>query len=99
MSALGHKRTSQHVRAMSALPPIADIAKHCWDVGFVPKADKVQCIKNSLAIRSHLGAVARLPHALGCCAHVHHALHKASQRIRRRLSHLRATTGWIDFAW
>ena len=26
MSALGHKRTSQHVRAMSALPPKADIS-------------------------------------------------------------------------
>jgi len=24
---------------MSALPPKADIAKHCWDVRFVPKAD------------------------------------------------------------
>jgi hypothetical protein len=25
MSASGHKRTSKHIRAMSALPPIADI--------------------------------------------------------------------------
>jgi hypothetical protein len=24
---------------MSALPPKADMAKHCWDVRFVPKAD------------------------------------------------------------
>jgi hypothetical protein len=34
--ALGQKRTSEHVRAMSALPPKADMAKHRWDVRFVP---------------------------------------------------------------
>jgi hypothetical protein len=28
--------------AMSALPPKADIAKHCWDVRFVPNADIMQ---------------------------------------------------------
>ena len=39
MSALGHKRTSKHVRAMSALPPIADMVQHNRDVRFVPKAD------------------------------------------------------------
>jgi hypothetical protein len=32
MSALGHKRTSEHVRIMSALPPKADIAEHRRDV-------------------------------------------------------------------
>ena len=39
MSALGHKRTSQQVRAMSALPPKLDIVHHGRDVRFVPKAD------------------------------------------------------------
>jgi hypothetical protein len=32
MSALGQKRTSQHVRAMSALPPKADISWLISDV-------------------------------------------------------------------
>ena len=39
MSALGQKRTSEHDRIMSALPPIADIADADWDVRFVPKED------------------------------------------------------------
>jgi hypothetical protein len=39
MSALGHKRTLQRVRLMSALPPKADIAEQDRDVRFVPKAD------------------------------------------------------------
>jgi len=39
MSALGQKRTSPHVRAMSALPPKADIVGRNSDVRFVPKAD------------------------------------------------------------
>jgi hypothetical protein len=39
MSALGQKRTSQQVRAMSALPPKADMVQHDRDVRFVPKAD------------------------------------------------------------
>ena len=39
MSALGQKQTPQHVRVMSALPPIADITESDWDVRFVPKAD------------------------------------------------------------
>ena len=28
MSALGQKRTSEHIQSMSALPPKADIAEH-----------------------------------------------------------------------
>jgi hypothetical protein len=36
MSALGHKRTSAHVRVMSALPPKADMGQHARDVRFVP---------------------------------------------------------------
>ena len=39
MSALDHKQTSTHVRAMSAIPPKADIGTQSWDVRFVPKAD------------------------------------------------------------
>jgi hypothetical protein len=39
MSALGQKQTSRLVRAMSALPPKADIAESDWHVCFVPKAD------------------------------------------------------------
>src|SRR6516162_10504159 len=39
MSALGQKRTSEHVQSMSALPPKADIGTQSWNVRFVPKAD------------------------------------------------------------
>ena len=39
MSALGQKRTLGHVRAMSALPPKADIGTQPRDVRFVPIAD------------------------------------------------------------
>jgi hypothetical protein len=39
MSALGQKRTLQAIRAMSALPPKADIAGQQLNVRFVPKAD------------------------------------------------------------
>jgi len=38
MSALGQKRTFRNVRAMSALPPKADMDQHRCDVCFVPKA-------------------------------------------------------------
>jgi len=41
MSDLGQKRTSAHVRSMSALPPKADIAAGQTNVRFVPKADIV----------------------------------------------------------
>ena len=39
MSALGQKRTSEHVRVMSAFPSKADIGTQSWNVRFVPKAD------------------------------------------------------------
>jgi hypothetical protein len=39
VSALGQKRTSHHVRSMSALPPKADIRQGNRDVRFVPLAD------------------------------------------------------------
>jgi hypothetical protein len=38
MSALGQKQTSEQVRAMSALPPKADIGTQPPDVRFVPEA-------------------------------------------------------------
>jgi hypothetical protein len=38
-SALGQKQTSEDVKAMSALPPKADIRQGNRDVRFVPKAD------------------------------------------------------------
>src|SRR5215469_12765404 len=37
MSALGQKRTSEHFRSMSALPPKADIGTRSRDVRSVPK--------------------------------------------------------------
>src|SRR5262249_50781171 len=44
MSALGHRRTSAHVRVMSALPPRADITAAQTNVCIVPKADiRVDC--------------------------------------------------------
>jgi hypothetical protein len=39
MSALGHKRTLERVRAMSALPPKADIVQIDRDIRFLPEAD------------------------------------------------------------
>jgi hypothetical protein len=39
MSALSHKRASDHVQSMSALPPKADMDQHARDVRFVPIAD------------------------------------------------------------
>jgi hypothetical protein len=48
MSALGHKRTSEHIRVMSALPPKADIRQSDWNVRFVPKADIPHCGRTSL---------------------------------------------------
>jgi hypothetical protein len=36
MSALGQKQTSEDVKAMSALPPKADMDGHACDVRFVP---------------------------------------------------------------
>src|SRR5215472_10135508 len=39
MSALDQKQTSRLVRAMSALPPKADMAYQGWNVRFVPKGD------------------------------------------------------------
>ena len=39
MSALGQKQTFRNVRAMSALPPKADMDQQGRDVRYVPKAD------------------------------------------------------------
>jgi hypothetical protein len=40
MSALGQKQTFRGPICMSALPPKADIAKHCWDVRFNRRSDR-----------------------------------------------------------
>jgi hypothetical protein len=47
MSALGHKRTLEQVRVMSALPPKADIAGRDRHVRFVPKADSCTAAKRA----------------------------------------------------
>jgi hypothetical protein len=51
MSGLGHKRTSRHPQAMSALLPKADMARCHWHVRLVPQAD-ICSAANALAIRS-----------------------------------------------
>jgi hypothetical protein len=48
MTALGHKRTSKHVRIMSALPTKADIAGRQLDVRFVPQTDVSNRSKSTL---------------------------------------------------
>ena|SRR6516162_365526 len=59
-SALGQKQTSEYVRAMSALPPKADMDPHGRDVRFVPKADILRCSKERCySITS--SAIARRP--------------------------------------
>jgi hypothetical protein len=47
MSALGQKRTLTTTRAMSALPPKADITTQSHDVRFVPDSDiEGNCLPN-----------------------------------------------------
>src|SRR6516225_1247807 len=46
MSAWRQKRTLEYVRAMSALPPKADIGTQPWNVRFVPEADIPRCGRN-----------------------------------------------------
>ena len=64
MSALGQKRTSRRARAMSALPPKADIDQHGRDVRFVPKADiarrSIECRYSAallLSLAPHVAAI------------------------------------------
>jgi hypothetical protein len=59
MSALAQKRTFGPRKAMSALPPKANIGGVRMDVRFVPKADIMQCNKRSRPtrqVRSDLGS-------------------------------------------
>jgi hypothetical protein len=56
MSALGQKQTFPNVRAMSALPPKADIQRHDWNVRFVPKADITHCSNFLLLFDLPVGA-------------------------------------------
>src|SRR6516165_3786551 len=64
MSALGHKRTLEQLRAMSALPPKADIETQSRDVRFVPKADSCAAAKEVL-IRVTIRRGQRSLHAQG----------------------------------
>jgi hypothetical protein len=48
MSALGQKRTSRSVEAMSALPPKADIETQSRDVRFVPFPDILRSNEKTL---------------------------------------------------
>ena len=57
MPAVGQKRTSEHVRGISALPAKADIRQGNRDVRFVPKADIPRCSKHR---RSRTDAMASL---------------------------------------
>ena len=56
MSALGQKQTLQQVRAMSALPPKADIGTQPRNVRFVPKAD-IQLIVDMIVLGKVLNLV------------------------------------------
>src|SRR5262249_20230083 len=75
MSALGQKRTSRPVEAMSALPPKADIGTPSWNVRFVPKADILHCGKerrysitsSALASSCKYDEVARVNSPVGEC--------------------------------
>jgi hypothetical protein len=58
MSASRQKRTFSEVRAMSALPPKADIGSTCQDVRFVPKADIGDPLHSQRASRHGKQAVA-----------------------------------------
>jgi hypothetical protein len=62
MSALGHKRTFECIRAMSALPPKADIGTQSRNVCFVPKAD----ICSAANLEPTLSYEERLPGLEGC---------------------------------
>jgi hypothetical protein len=48
MSAVGQKQTFRNVRAMSAIPPKADIRSHDQDVCFGPGADSCNATKRIL---------------------------------------------------
>jgi hypothetical protein len=60
MSALGQKQTFERVRAMSALPPKADIVESDWNVRFVPKAEvEIQLEYCSMSVLVSLSGPAR----------------------------------------
>src|SRR5215469_6236870 len=61
MSALGQKQTFRVAKAMSALPPKADIAEDHSHVRFVPQADEVRRSKTAfddLPGKGHASAIA-----------------------------------------
>ena len=53
MSALGHKRTFAAQKAMSALPPKADMCSATRHVRFVPKADINNLFDHLIRTRLH----------------------------------------------
>ena len=65
MSALGQKRTLECIRAMSALPPKADIGTQPRNVCFVPKADIMRCSNR----RDPLKLAEQLPRAVKGSSH------------------------------
>ena len=68
MSALGQKQTSERIRAMSALPPKADIDHYGRDVRFVPKAD---CVAAKMSLFDHLVEPAFIKRLRNCRTRSH----------------------------
>ena len=56
MSALGQKRTLGHLRAMSALPPKADMDRQGCDVRFVPCVDGSELARDIFTFAELVGA-------------------------------------------
>ena len=56
MSALGQKRTFCDAKAMSALPPKADIDQVRWDVRFVPCVDGSELARAFFTLAALVGA-------------------------------------------
>jgi len=85
MSALGQKQTFRVAKAMSSLPPIADMVQRSCDVRFVPKADsRSAAMRNRCSITS-----SDLRHArtqVACWNHQDRLLEMAS-RLEINLSH------------
>jgi CBS domain-containing protein len=90
MSALGQKRTSEDVKDMSALPPIADIDRACRDVRFVPKADirLRYSITSPAATRSGRGTESPMTHGLITASLGDDLTHLMRMVTRHRIRHM-----------
>jgi hypothetical protein len=107
MSALGQKRTLGCVRAMSALPPKADIETQPSDVRFVPKADSsLGCLRAGLEylsdqFRRRLHRVTAREHSLrqrpfvGAQMVTQNALEHGAQISRRFEIAILVKIGWF----